>query len=145
MIGYSVSHHTLRAQEIAMAIAKTKPDVYETWWHFGSRFSKGWYRNTETGLLSTVLGELNEEDQAKFKEHTSSPFCWLEMSGGAKKGLGGRDGLAAWASENFKSSDEVVGLSKDAEPPKSRIRVLPVRGTAVVLSASAEKGPRYKT
>ena len=132
MIGYSISHNCLNAQQILVAITEAKKEEYESWWKWGGRLSKGWFRNPTTGLLPQVLGELSEADQAKFKGHTTAPFCWLEHPDGSKTGLGGRDDFAAWAAQELKDVPSVAALAIPEEPPKNKFKVLKVGFTAAM-------------
>ena len=59
------------------------------------------------GILALVTGELTEEQQTEFADHTSSPFVWLEAADGSKDAKGGNDWFCKWAAATFidKSKD----------------------------------------
>ena len=62
-------------------------------------------------FLTALKAELSVEDQSKFKQHRSSPFCWLEHSDGTKTGLGGRDNLTERALAKFPDDAALKALS----------------------------------
>ncbi len=64
-------------------------------------------------FLKTIKAELSPEQQEQFKNHKSSPFCWLETFDGKKIVIGGRDRLCEWVnnSEKFKNNQAVKRLT----------------------------------
>jgi hypothetical protein len=107
--GFKISHHTGRACEIAKEIAKAYPE-YKTWFYFDSP-SK--YRK----FLKIIKGELSLEDQNKFKNHKTSPFCWLETSEG-KIAIGGRDRLCEWVNNSEKFEKDFLIKKLTTTDPK---------------------------
>jgi hypothetical protein len=91
--GFKISHHTGRAYQIAKEIAKENPE-YKTWFYFDNPSE---YRK----FLKIIKTELSPEEQYKFKNHKTSPFCWLETSE-RKIPIGGRDRLCEWANNSGK-------------------------------------------
>jgi hypothetical protein len=98
--GFSLSHHTGKARKVAETIVTAYPKDFESWFYFDTAGYRG-----DGGFLPTLKAELSEQDQEKFKNHKSSPFCWLEMEDGSKQGLGGRDNLCEWVAANEKFAD----------------------------------------
>lgn len=109
--GFTLSHHTNRAGNLARTIAAQYPNEYETWFYFDS---KG-YRGSRGLLKNDVFPQLNEEQKVCFESHKSSPFCWLEAPDGSLDAKGGRDRLCEWAAGKFPDNAEIVQLS--ATPP----------------------------
>ncbi len=91
--GFKISHHTGRACHIAKEISKSYPE-YKTWFYFdnGSKYRK---------FLKIIKTEFSFEEQCKFKNHKTSPFCWLETSE-RKIAIGGRDRLCEWVNNSGK-------------------------------------------
>ncbi len=107
--GFKISHHTGRACEIAKEIAKENPE-YKTWFYFDSP-SK--YRK----FLKIIKGEFLLEDQFKFQNHKTSPFCWLETSEG-KIPIGGRDRLCEWVNNSKKFEKNSIIKNLTTTEPK---------------------------
>lgn len=97
--GFTISHHTSRACQIAKEIAASNPE-YETWFYFdtGSKYRK---------FLKIIKSEFSLEEQNKFAKHKTSPFCWLETSEG-KIAIGGRDRLCDWVNNSGKFENNYV-------------------------------------
>ncbi len=107
--GFKISHHTGRACQIAKEIAKTHPE-YKTWFYFDNP-SK--YRK----FLKIIKGELSLEEQCKFKNHKTSPFCWLETSE-KKIAIGGRDRLCEWVNNSGKFEKDYLIKNLTTTEPK---------------------------
>jgi hypothetical protein len=102
--GFKISHHTGRACQIAKEISKVNPE-YKTWFYFDSPSE---YRK----FLKIIKTEFLPEEQYKFKNHKTSPFCWLETCD-KKIAIGGRDRLCEWVnnSDKFKKNSIIKNLT----------------------------------
>ncbi len=102
--GFKISHHTGRACQIAKEIAKANPE-YKTWFYFDSpsKYIK---------FLKIIKMEFSPEEQYKFKNHKTSPFCWLETPE-RKIVIGGRDRLCEWVnnSDKFEKNSIIKNLT----------------------------------
>ena len=107
--GFSISHHTGRALKLAQLIVSTYPQQYEAWYYFDTKGYKGL-----NGFLANIKAQLSNDQQLRFSEHQSSPFCWLETDKGLQ-GLGGRDRFCEWASKTF-PNDSAIRKLTDTEP-----------------------------
>eukprot|EP00798_Chlamydomonas_sp_ICE-L_P022395 gene22395-29506_t len=105
--GFGISHHTNRAGKIARVIVETFPAEFETWFFFNSKLYRDGMEGGN-GVLGIIKKELTPEQQTQFAAHRSSPFVWLEMPGGEKKALGGRDKFAEWAKERFAGNEAIL-------------------------------------
>jgi hypothetical protein len=106
--GFKISHHTGRACQIAKEIAKAHPE-YKTWFYFDnvSKYKK---------FLKIIKTEFSTEEQYKFKNHKTSPFCWLETSD-KKIAIGGRDRLCEWVNNSEKfEKDSIIKNLTTTEP-----------------------------
>jgi hypothetical protein len=108
--GFKISHHTGRACQIAKEIAKANPE-YKTWFYFdsGSKYKK---------FLKIIKAEFSLEEQYKFKNHRTSPFCWLETSE-MKIAIGGRDRLCEWVNNSDKlKKNYIINKKLTTSEPK---------------------------
>lgn len=103
--GFTHSHHTNRAAKLAKLIAAEYPTRYESWVYLD-----GSYRE-ENGILNVIKKELREEQQNKFAEHRTSPFCWTETAEGGIDAKGGRDKLCEWAIASFPDNEKIVAFA----------------------------------
>ncbi len=121
VIGFTLSHHTGRAQQVAALIASTYPEAYDTWFRFSSSDE---YRG-EGGLLPRLQAQMPEGHP--LRAHRSSPFVWLEsaepLEGGFKPEgrdvfllpLGGRDNFVAWVHKQpaFAKDEKLLALATE--------------------------------
>jgi hypothetical protein len=121
VIGFTVSHHTAPAVNLARMIADQYPEKYETWFYFTSK--EKFYRVE----LPWIKEKLPEAQRATFLEHDTAPFCWLDT--GEIQGLGGRDMLCEWAIKTFPENPGIVALA-NRTPSLARCIVDKRPGTA---------------
>jgi hypothetical protein len=122
VFGVGVSHHTGRAQKLASLIAKKYPTRYETWFYF-SFF--GFHRFLKSDIIPKFADDQKSKPSTTDKgktvgTHSSSPFVWLETSGGSSRSkeytaLGGRDLFCQWANETFPDDADIKALTS-SEP-----------------------------
>ena len=107
--GFKISHHTSRACQIAKEIAKEHPE-YKTWFYFDSpsKYIK---------FLKIIKMEFSPEEQYKFKNHKTSPFCWLETHD-RKIVIGGRDRLCEWVNNSDKFEKNSIIKNLTTSEPK---------------------------
>lgn len=105
--GFTLSHHTSRAAQLARAIVAQYPQQYESWFYFDNKGYRG-----ENGLLQQVKAEMNEKQRERFENHKSSPFCWIETADGTIDAKGGRDRFCEWAAEKFPENAEIKALTE---------------------------------
>ncbi len=122
--GFTTSHHTSRAANLARLITKTYPDKYESWFYFDSNNFR-----EEGGILPQIKEELDAEQKEKFASHKSSPFCWIETGAKEIKAIGGRDRLCEWAIDTFPENKEIVSFATQ-QPGIMEIFVDTTPGTA---------------
>ncbi|KAK3271261.1 hypothetical protein CYMTET_20379 [Cymbomonas tetramitiformis] len=107
--GFSYSHNTGLARQIADKIADLKANEYETWFVFGvPGLSHDHY-----GFVDALKPKLATEEQRKkymAREGWSAPFVWMETLGAddavVYTAIGGCDDFRAWSkAKNFGSAE----------------------------------------
>jgi hypothetical protein len=112
--GFGLSHHTGKARQIVDTIVREYPEEYESYFYFDT---KGF----RPDFIDAIKSELSEEQQNEFKDHNTSPFCWLETADGEKPyALGGRDNLCEWVVKNLSETEKSKKILKlcGEEPSK---------------------------
>ena len=102
---------------MAETIAKTYPEKYETYFYFCSTGYRG-----EQSFLTSIKPQLTPEQQEQFKDHKTSPFCFLEPHEGALNALGGRDRLCEWALTVFTDKEKDKEIIRLCSTPPSLFR-----------------------
>jgi hypothetical protein len=111
--GFKISHHTGRAQKLAVEIQRSFPDQYETWFYFSWPSA---YRAYLTGLLTNEFKPAFEANpDSPLKGHMTSPICWLEEKNAGGETvitpLGGRDRFCEWALSKHNDSPTIHELA----------------------------------
>jgi len=134
VIGFTFSHHTGRARQIADLISQIHPGKWDTWY----RFSGGdEYRGPQNGLLTHLQSQM--PDGHPLKTHRTSPFVWIESSeqldGGYKPEgrdvfllpLGGRDKFCEWVHKqpDFQTDERIKAIATDPSFTDAWVNVTP--------------------
>jgi len=112
--GFGISHHTGRAKEIVDTIVQTYPDEYESWYYFDTF-------GFRPQFLTSIKSELTLEQQNEFKDHNTSPFCWVETPNSRQPfAIGGRDKLCEWVFKHFADNEQNAKILKLCREMPSR-------------------------
>jgi len=106
VIGYTMSGPTGKAHDLANLIAKKYPKKYDTYYYFDNF---GWGSFSLQRFADVPFPD-------RLKGHSTSPFVWLEQSGGKTTPIGGSDDMSTWALETFSDDEEVVRAAKQPPP-----------------------------
>lgn len=106
--GYPMSPPTAHAHYLADAVARAKPDEFETWYYFDM-----------FGFWPFAAEKFDKVEFPKhLKGHSTSPFVWLENgSTNTITPIGGGDRFMAWVKENaqLRGCDEVQALAQASQ------------------------------
>ena len=129
--GVQVSHNVGKAVHIAEQIARSYPDVYETWFYFGSCGccgGTGYFDVLPQFIEPMPETELSKESTldkgTTVQNHRSAPFIWLEeggtvgengeclqFSGKKLTAIGGADKFRLWALDTFPEDEAVQAVA----------------------------------
>merc|ERR1719231_1981212 len=86
---------------------KVAPTKYESFIYIDTR-------PKYQAFLVELKAQFSADEQTKFAEHKTSPFCWLEMSDGTKTALGGGDDFRAWSADQLPESSKLQAMNPGA-------------------------------
>ena len=132
VIGWPMSPHFGRAEQLARKIAAHHPAKFESWFFFSFGPNlRGDAGDGKGGLYALAKSTFNAEDKERLKDHKSVPFVWISGGDGTVKGLGGRDKFCEWiASQPELMADESIKTLATTEPGFGDVLADTTPGTA---------------